>query len=428
VRAHAVLHGAAALGVVLLALALPVHGAEELRAGYGVAPLPSALGAPLGGYGGLRDREARSIHDAPEARALVLELGDRRLAVVSLDVVIPRGELRAELLREAGPLDLDGVLLAATHTHSGPGGYIEGWLAARITAGSFDAQIRTGIVQAALAALRGAAGDLRAATLATGQIEIDLAVNRRQRDGARERALPMLELARAGASRIVLFAYGAHATTLSVRSHAYSADYIAPARGWLEAHGVKALFLAGPLGDQGPRPALEPVRAGEDAELAWAREIGEALGRAVWEALPSLRPSAPALELQEQEYPLQAFQPRRFCALWWLGPLVGGAARRIFPERAPLQAWTIGAARLLAIPAEPTSELGSDLRAAIRERFPEATPFVVAHANEWTGYALTAAGYRRGGYESCLSFQGPEFGSELVARSRLALERLADAP
>lgn len=416
---------AAALGVLLLLVALPARADEELRAGFGIAPLPAAIGAPLGGYGGIRDRTARSVHDAPEARALVLELGERRLAVVSLDIVIARGELREAVLREVEPLGLDGLLLAATHTHSGPGGYIEGWLAARITSGSFDPEIRAGIVQAASAALRTAADDLHAATLATGQTEIDLAVNRRHSDGARERALPLLELRRADAAPIVLFAYGAHATTLSASSHAYSADYIAAARGALEAHGVKALFLAGPLGDQRPRPPLAPVPAGDDPEPAWAREIGVTLGSAVWDALPSLRPSAPALEIQEQDYPLRSFQARRFCALWWLGPFVGGAARRIFPERAPLQAWTIGDARLLAIPAEPTSELGSELRAAIQARFPGATAFVLAHANEWAGYALTPAGYRRGGYESCLSFQGPEFGTALVGQSELALARLA---
>jgi hypothetical protein len=415
---------AAALGLLLLAAASRAQ-ASELRAGFGVAALPAAIGAPLGGYGGLWDRTSRSLHDPPEARALVLELGELRLGIVSLDVVIPRGELRAAVLREADPLGLDGLLLAATHTHSGPGGYIEGWLAARLTAGSFDPAIQSGIVQAAVQALRAATEDLRAASLTTGQAEIDLAVNRRDAEGARERALPMLELVRPGAPPIVLFAYGVHGTTLSASSHAFSADYIAPARVWLEARGVRALFLAGPLGDQGPRPARAEVPDGQDSELAWAREIGEALGSAVWAALPSLRPSPSTLQLHEESYALQPFAPRRFCALWWLRPFVGGAADRVLPDSVPLQAWAIGGARLLAIPAEPTSELGSELRASIAARFPDAIPFVVAHANEWTGYALTRRGYEQGGYESCLSFQGADFGMELRARSDVALEKLA---
>src|SRR5262245_57622248 len=113
---------------MLLALSLSARApaAEELRAGFGVARLPSDIGAPLGGYGGLWDRKADAVHDPPEARALILELGEERLGIVSLDVVIPRGDLREEVLRKVAPLELDGLLLAATHTHSGPGGYIDG--------------------------------------------------------------------------------------------------------------------------------------------------------------------------------------------------------------------------------------------------------------------------------------------------------------
>ncbi len=419
-RAHAV-----ALVLLLVASALPARSAEELRAGFGVAPLPMVLGAPLGGYGGLVDRKARSVLDPPQARALVLEHEGSRLGIVALDIVIPRGELRSAVLREIAPLGIGGLLLAATHTHSGPGGYIEGFLAARVTSGGFRPEIRTALVKSAVDALRAATEDLQAARLTTGETEVALAENRTHPDGARETALPLLELLREDAPPIVLFAYGAHATTLSVRSHAYSADYIGAARRSLEERGVKALFLAGPLGDQRPRDPVEPVPQGADPEVAEANEIGTALASAVWNALPSLHASAPRLRLHEQELAVHPFEPRRFCAFWFLKPFVRGAAERVLPESALLQAWAIGDARLLALPAEPTSELGRDLRASIRTRFPESTPFVLAHSNEWTGYALTPRGYREGGYESCLSFQGSAFGTTLVGESERALERLA---
>jgi neutral ceramidase len=415
---------AALLALALWCGTLPAL-ADELRAGFGVAPLPAEPGAPLGGYGGLWDRKAEGMHDPPEARAVIVELGAERLALATVDVVIARGELRDEVSREIAALELDGLLLAATHTHSGPGGYIEGLLATRITSGSFDPEIRAGIVRAAADALRAAAADLRSATLRAGETEVELAVNRRHADGARERALPMIELVREGAAPIVLFAYGAHATTRSAGSHEYSADYIGAARDWLEQRGARAIFFAGPLGDQGPRPAQLRVPENADPESAWGHEIGEALGSAVWNALPSLRANAPALALAERTLDVDPLELRRFCALWWLSPLVRGAAQRTLARRAPLQAWTLGDARLLAIPAEPTSDLGSELRAAIATHAPGATAFVIAHANEWLGYALTETGYRRGGYESCLSFQGPGFGARLVSESNAALEALA---
>ena len=132
-----------ALALVGLALVGPAmgndasasSGGDELRAGFGSAPLPAPEGGPLAGYGGLRTRRAHGVLDAPEARALVLDQGDVRLALVTLDLVISRPGLRDRLREHASQRDVDSVLLAATHTHSGPGGYLEGWWAERITAG-----------------------------------------------------------------------------------------------------------------------------------------------------------------------------------------------------------------------------------------------------------------------------------------------------
>ena len=415
-------------GSLLWALiALPAHAQQPLRAGLGVADLPTPLDAPMGGYGGLRDRRATSVHDPPQARALLLEGSGLRVAWVSLDIVIVRPELRASLAQRVEALGLDGLLLAATHTHSGPGGYIEGFLAERITSGSFDPRAREGLLAAAVDALDQARSDLHAVRVRTGEGGADLAENRRDPDGSRETALPVLELEALEASTppIVVFAYGAHPTLWSPRNRAYSADYVGAARAWLDQRGVRSLFLGGPMGDQGPRSGSGPLGSWSlDQEERQVEEMGQGLGEATEATLAALRLGESELAVVEREVDLPELRLRRPCALWLVSPLIQGAVRELLSPRVRFQVYAVGPARVVGIPAEPSSDLGRAIRERIAERFPGSIPFVVAHANDWAGYAVTESAYARGGYEACLSFRGPGFGAWLVQAADDALEGL----
>jgi len=399
-----------------------------LRAGLGVAPLPTRLGAPLGGYGGFFDRTARSVHDLPEARALILEGSGQRIALLTLDIVIARPEITQAIRERVGALGLDALVLAATHTHSGPGGYIEGFLAERITSGHFEASLRDAFVESAAKALGAARDDLREVTARAIEREVGLAEHRRRPGGPRETQLPILLLEPTqGGRSIVVLGFGAHPTVFSPRSRAFSADYVGAARAALEARGLRALFLPGPMGDQRPKSELGPLGS-RDLELQarQAAEIGAKLAAAVVDPGLLARTSEPSaraakLEFYESELELPELQLRRFCALWWFSPLVRGPASRLLSDRVPLQLVRLGPASLLAIPAEPGTELGDRFRQVLERAFPGSVGFVVAHANDWAGYLVTAETYRSGGYEACLSFRGPKFADLLVeAASELA--------
>ena len=95
--------------------------------------------------------------------------------------------------------------------------------------------------------------------------------------------------------------------------------------------------------------------------------------------------------------------------------------RGFLSERVPLHAIRIGRAELIALPAEPTSLVGEEIR---RRMSPDRVPFVIAHANDWLGYAVAPARYQRGGYEACLSFHGPGLGPWLVEEAAETLRLL----
>jgi hypothetical protein len=410
--------------VALMTFGPPVAG-EELRAGFGVAALPTPENAPLAGYGGLRDRRAEGVSDPPEARALVLERGDLRVALIAVDLVIVRPALRDPLIEEGRQMGVDSVILVATHTHSGPGGYLEGWLSERITGGDYDPASPERLVRAAARAMARAVGDLRPARVGAALGQCDLSENRR--DGAKQqsRNVPVLRIEdRRGSARRALFAYGAHPTVLSPKSRMYSADYPGAARAWLEKQGWESVFLPGALGDQGPRTEPGPSWPDDVAVQEIQKEtMGRRLGETVLAALEQATPAAHVpLHAVERWVELPPARFRRGCLVWWLGPVLGRPLRAFLSPRVPIHAIRVGNTVFLGVPAEPTMRVGERLRAQVPQG---EVAFVVSHANDWIGYVVTADGYRQGGYEACFSFHGPDFADWLVAEATETLRLLA---
>ena len=300
-----------------LLLALPARSAD-LRVGLGSAPLATPEGGVLAGYASFSDRRATGIWGQPEALAIVIDTPALRVGLVALDILIPRPALREPLGADGEKLGLDMLIVVATHTHSGPGGYMQGFVPERVSTGSFRPGALADLRHASIQALAGAVSDLAPARVSSGIARADLSVNRRSAEGRRETALPLLRFDFAARrAPIVLFAYGTHPIVLSPSSRSYSADFPGRSRAWLEKRGWRAVFVPGPLGDQAPTSSLGPLwPEALRAQRAQASEIGVALGRAVLAGLRQLPPSQPA-ELAAVENEVEAPPPRmrRFCPL-----------------------------------------------------------------------------------------------------------------
>ncbi|MCX8090502.1 MAG: neutral/alkaline non-lysosomal ceramidase N-terminal domain-containing protein [Verrucomicrobiae bacterium] len=99
-----------------------VSGAPPgLRAGAAASNITPPLGVPINGY--FNDRRARHVHDELHARALALDDGRTRLALVVCDsCMIPRGVVDAarQRITQRTGLPAHHVLIAATHSHTTP--------------------------------------------------------------------------------------------------------------------------------------------------------------------------------------------------------------------------------------------------------------------------------------------------------------------
>ena len=118
------LRSAALVGLLGLVLVPAQAQAAELQAGVGKADVTPRTGYYLGGWT-RADRVAQGQHTRLHSRALVLRSGNRKVALVQLDLfMVPSGMVQhiGEALASRGFSERN-ILISASHTHSGPGGY-----------------------------------------------------------------------------------------------------------------------------------------------------------------------------------------------------------------------------------------------------------------------------------------------------------------
>ena len=95
--------------------------AEEMEAGVAVVDITPPLGYRMSGY--FYERPATGVRDPLMAKAIVLQQGDRRAALVFCDVIAISLEVSARarrLIQQKTGIPSPHVLIAATHSHTGP--------------------------------------------------------------------------------------------------------------------------------------------------------------------------------------------------------------------------------------------------------------------------------------------------------------------
>jgi hypothetical protein len=209
----------------------------------------------MAGYGGLTSRLSTGTHDPITARALALGDGTDIAVIVSSDILIVNEQLEREVMRRihAQGLDLrdEQVMISATHTHAGPGGY-DPRLVGELVLGSETHGMREylaeGIAKAVVQAVRG----MKPGEVGFGRADVpECVVNRVDEDGTNPRLDIMACRAKDG-TRAVLLNYAAHPTVLNGENTLYSGDFPAAACRALEQDGAFAIYTAGTVGGQRP--------------------------------------------------------------------------------------------------------------------------------------------------------------------------------
>ena len=357
------------------------HGAGALRAGAAVVPIELGARPVVAGYGG--HRRAQSAAKV-FARAIALEAGGARAYLAVVDTLLIPGELEQEVLRRAALGPQTCLLLAATHTHSGPGGAWDSAIAGWAGAGAFDRTQRDAIAQAAAEALQRAAAALAPAELLVAREEWPQGPARARSDGPIDTGLVALRLRlrRPGGAEIAtLVDYAMHPT--SAPRDAISPDWPGgiPVPG-AEALGAATLIVQGAVGNTtwSRETPLAAAVASESARILTLAVPGEttALGcqtRIV--ALPAARANLRVPWLAR----------RAFANVFALG-------MERFAVQTRLQ---LGSLLLIGVPGEPVGELGIAARPAV----------LVGLADGYVGYVETPERWQEGKGESSKTYFGP---------------------
>jgi neutral ceramidase len=299
---------AAVLALIILFPAT-ADAAMELRAGVGRVEITPSTSMPMYGYANRKCGPANGTHDPLFAKVLVLEAGESRMALVTVDL----GSLVSDNLRRdvASKLNIPVLLLSASHTHSAPAFLPFG--SAPVTGEQAEAYLAE-IERKIFGAIEEASRSMFPARLGIGKGSLQLGYNRLLvRDDGRARALfdnleripygpvdPEIVLLRVedadGHARALLVHYAAHAVVLGPTSCKYSADYPGVMQSMVERElqGTQVMFVQGGAGDINP---LFQGRSGrEEDDFAVMEKMARLLTAEVLRANKAMKPLPPVVD------------------------------------------------------------------------------------------------------------------------------------
>src|SRR5437867_2043408 len=96
--------------------------ADELHAGAATIDVTPPVGLPMWGYGARHDKANEGVLDPLYANALVLSVGDSKLAIVGLDLGRAPTRKSIAAIRQCtkARAGIEHVLIVGSHTHHGP--------------------------------------------------------------------------------------------------------------------------------------------------------------------------------------------------------------------------------------------------------------------------------------------------------------------
>lgn len=440
----------------------PVAGAAQVD----ITPLLDTLMA-----GGFERRRAVDVHDPLFARAIVLGDGRSHVAFLQLDVIDVMKEdvqrIRAEVERRVG-IPAHHVLIAATHTHSGP--------AVRIGHGlERDEAYCAWMCARAADVVSMAYRRLQPARIAWGRGRLEgvsFCRRYRVRDGTVRMNPRAEEIVAPTASPdpevSVLYAQSQGGVPLaslaSFAIHyvgtddpcAISADYFGHYARWMQrffGEGFVPLLVNGAAGQINNR---DPFEVDPDRGHARGRRIAAALAGEVIKTIHVSRPRPEAtveglvasvevprkeitpMDIETARAILRGEEPPAGPApfSWVVGQPIPRSMWRAYaleclrmaelPQAAlsEVQALRVGDSAWVGLPGDAFAEIG----AAIKAASPAAVTGIISHANDNLGYIPTDKALREeGGYETWggpTFFTGPGSAGAIVEAARELLERL----
>ncbi len=370
---------------------------------------------PMWGYGDRHDMLSQGTLDPLYAAAVVLQVGDKKIAIVGLDLGRSPAERSLQIIRkrikdEAG---IEYSFIAGSHSHHTP--VLELSDETGKGKGKFDASLRyykqmeDGIV----AAIIEANGKLFAAKMATGSVQLQ-GFNRNRHTKIEpkpsDRELAVMRFDDMNDKPIaVIVNFTAHPTTIPALTLKFSADFVGAMKMTIDKEmNVTSLFMQGAAGDQS-------VNQGENKGY---EAFGQALGREVVKLASSLKPqevAKPSLAVKEDRFTFSSRTDMK-------NPFVMAAYQKaFFPELIPnfVDEYAEGIRPRLTVAVlnneialvGASGEFFSNHALRLKERARVKQLFFFGYANGYHQYFPTIEAVAEGGYGADNAVSPAEIGA-----------------
>jgi len=408
---------------------------------------------------------ALAVHDPLWARALVLDDGKCRVAVVALDICDLSEQVVARVREAASSrsgISPEGLLIAATHTHSGPREPGE-------DASDDETAYWAALPNKVIGAIGEAISAIEPALIGTASGWSAVGMNRRQRLcgggvwlgrnplGPFDTEVGVIRVDRHDGTPLAgILNYACHGVCLADHNYLISADYPGYAVHFLEERlggGATGIFLNGACGDIDPREYWEGYGFASSSGFPQAERSGRDLAERamkVWDSAEmtdnvTLRVASRQVDFRTNperaaaavEAALNSVEeamapPRKAWSPYvtWQGRPDPTWARKHLeilrnasagPVRGDVQAISAGPVTLLGWPGEVFCELGMQVKRAS----PLPSTYIVGYANGSIGYVPTPEEFPLGGYEVDSAIHlDDNAGTALVEQSLSLLEEL----
>lgn len=399
------------------------------------------VGTLLDGYAE-RHGPSKGVHDPLRGQLLLLRSAQAQVALISLDLLGVNPEFVQRVrqgIEEAIGVPAACVLIACSHTHSGPAGFLDdipGLLSQP------DPELQAAVAGKLVGAARWAQEILQPASAGVSRGRVE-GIGRNRNDPEHGPADPEVLVLRIddqhGSPLAVWMNYGCHPTVMGHDNLLISADYPGAARAALQRLFPQTVFLYanGASGDVSTRflRRSQTFAEVERLGLLLAGEVLQCMAAAMPMAEVELAGRRQMVDLPFRRFPSPEDAAAEIARLQaQLGALKASGAshgefRRVFTRvegataqhllastfagrthrPAQVQAIRIGGLLLVGLPGEPFTRTVLEIKA----RSAAATTAVVSYANDEAGYFPDAASAEQGTYEAMVSPFGPDVSEQL---------------
>ncbi len=424
--------------LVAAALAFPAFaGFTAGAAAADITPDLTAMKVPSSGYGARGKKPMEGVHDPVHCKALVVSDGAGKAAIVTCDMVGISPTLRKKVLAGVAGTGIDdhNLLMAASHTHSGPGAMLKNAIAG-VVFGKYNDKLTQQTADRIAAAVKQADAAMRPAVLKVGTATApDVTRNRRDPAGSynydtrrftpaydpnnpKNGTDPVVTVVEAvgedGKPIAALVSFATHGTVLGPDNMQLSADWPGVMQKKIEAAlpGAVALYMNGAEGDQAPAMVQD-----NHTDLEYLDIIGGKVADAALAGLDHAQPvaAAPVTAIMER----RAMPPGKVVMGYHVPSFL---IKHYFPEMA-LQAVRVGDVVFMAAPLELVTAIGQTMKSGARGEGVR-YPIVAGLANDTLLYCATPDDFAQGGYEVGNTIYGKTEAGTVIGEEMLLVRKI----